>query len=316
MWSFFDMEPPSERTLDQQHPVMQTLKAKLNRQRLLFHPDKNCHPEAEKTFKFLEQCYQKLFAAFAVRNNETIHQRTRREEEELKKEQALRKEQEEARRVQEERIHREEEDRLRRAEEAHERLQTMRRAKEAEAAALAASRGGPSRHNERPVQPGVPSIFASTCMPASLDDLNIEGVEEIRSLEAPALPERPLGSLRVKLLSGKDLPPANMFGWGTFFATASVGCQRFHSSRLPGNHPVWESSFQFDVFRVDTSLCIQVYREGWFEDTPLGKVEIPFLDLEEWSGCPIGRVLQPQDPELTSSGQLMLVELRASFEWF
>ena len=48
MWAFFDMPAPtSSRSMDPSDPVMQTLKGKLNRQRLLFHPDKNGHPEAE-----------------------------------------------------------------------------------------------------------------------------------------------------------------------------------------------------------------------------------------------------------------------------
>ena len=54
MWAFFDMPAPtSSRSMDQSDPVMQTLKGKLNRQRLLFHPDKNGHPEAEEDQKHL-----------------------------------------------------------------------------------------------------------------------------------------------------------------------------------------------------------------------------------------------------------------------
>ena len=33
--------------MDSTDPLLQRLKGKLNRQRLLFHPDKNGHPEAE-----------------------------------------------------------------------------------------------------------------------------------------------------------------------------------------------------------------------------------------------------------------------------
>jgi len=48
MWGFFDLDPPaSRRSMDPTDPLLQRLKGKLNRQRLLFHPDKNGHPEAE-----------------------------------------------------------------------------------------------------------------------------------------------------------------------------------------------------------------------------------------------------------------------------
>ncbi|CAJ1414626.1 unnamed protein product, partial [Effrenium voratum] len=99
----------SSRCLDASEPIMQQLKGKLNRQRLLFHPDKNGHPEAgpegdseidaEKTFKFLEVCHRKLMTSY-TRQTESVHQRTRREEEELKKEEERRKKQEEERRQQ------------------------------------------------------------------------------------------------------------------------------------------------------------------------------------------------------------------------
>lgn len=50
MWGFFDLDPPaSRRSMDPTDPLLQRLKGKLNRQRLLFHPDKNGHPEAELT---------------------------------------------------------------------------------------------------------------------------------------------------------------------------------------------------------------------------------------------------------------------------
>lgn len=50
MWGFFDLEPPgSSRSMDSSDPLLQKLKGKLNRQRLLFHPDKNGHPEAAET---------------------------------------------------------------------------------------------------------------------------------------------------------------------------------------------------------------------------------------------------------------------------
>lgn len=47
MWGFFDLDAPaSRRSMDASDPLLQKLKGKLNRQRLLFHPDKNGHPEA------------------------------------------------------------------------------------------------------------------------------------------------------------------------------------------------------------------------------------------------------------------------------
>ena len=37
-------------------------------------------------------------------------------------------------------------------------------------------------------------------------------------------------------------------------------------------------------------MQVSVFREGWFQDSLLGKTEIPFLDIEEWSGTglPVG----------------------------
>lgn len=51
MWGFFDLDAPSSRrSMDPTDPLLQKLKGKLNRQRLLFHPDKNGHPEAGGDF--------------------------------------------------------------------------------------------------------------------------------------------------------------------------------------------------------------------------------------------------------------------------
>ena len=61
MWGFFDLDAPSSRrSLDPTDPLLQKLKGKLNRQRLLFHPDKNRHPEAGRFssfFSFKEICF-------------------------------------------------------------------------------------------------------------------------------------------------------------------------------------------------------------------------------------------------------------------
>ena len=46
--------------------------------------------QAEKTFKFLEVCHRKLMTAY-TRQTESVHQRTRREEEELKQDRARRR---------------------------------------------------------------------------------------------------------------------------------------------------------------------------------------------------------------------------------
>ena len=55
---------------------------------------------------------------------------------------------------------------------------------------------------------------------------------------------------------------------------------------------------------------MSVFREGWFQDSLLGKTEIPFLDIEEWSGHWMGRLLE------NGADSMSLVELQASFEWF
>lgn len=68
-WSFFEMPVPQESKLDPQDAVVQALKANLNRQRLLLHPDKNGHPDAERTFKFLEDCHVRLTTSFVRRRD-------------------------------------------------------------------------------------------------------------------------------------------------------------------------------------------------------------------------------------------------------
>merc|ERR1712224_731761 len=111
---------------------VQTLKAKLNRQRLLFHPDKNGHPDAEKTFKFLEQCHQRLtiYCVQGSGRSESMADRTRREEQELLEEQEKRRKQMEAFQAQEERLAKEEDERARKKEESQRRLEVMLKAKE------------------------------------------------------------------------------------------------------------------------------------------------------------------------------------------
>eukprot|EP00931_Biecheleriopsis_adriatica_P091921 TRINITY_DN65768_c0_g1_i1.p1 TRINITY_DN65768_c0_g1~~TRINITY_DN65768_c0_g1_i1.p1 ORF type:complete len:493 (-),score=106.43 TRINITY_DN65768_c0_g1_i1:42-1520(-) len=326
IWSFFDLPTPQAISFDPQDKVMQTLKAKLNRQRLLFHPDKNCHPEAEVTFKFLEVSYQRLVTSFSRRRSETVHQRTRREEEELKKEEERRRQQEEERKAQMAMIEKQEEERLRaleeearRAEMERERLQAMLQAKQSSSEARKQKVGALSMTSTGPQSPARSPLASlnlfGNCTPSK--NMLTGGDEEpdIADL-CSASPSRAIGSLSVQLLRARDLPVQGVFMPSNTFATVEVGGQKFHSIRVQSCNPAWDCSFKFDVHRLDTSLCISVFREGWFEDIELGKLEIPFLDIEEWSGHPIGRVLEPVDPEAVASGHCMEVELRASFEWF
>ncbi|CAE7039599.1 gnl [Symbiodinium sp. KB8] len=307
MWAFFDMPAPtSSRSMDPSDPVMQTLKGKLNRQRLLFHPDKNGHPEAEKTFKFLEVCHQKLMRAY-TRQGESVHQRTRREEEELKKEEERRKKQEEERRAQMALIEKEEEERVRRAEMEKQRLEAMLQAKQLAFEAKCNSNSQILTRSSSTELP-VAGIFAKTCVLSK----SLLGRQE--DVEQPAAP---IGTLKVQLLRARDLPTPEYFLSGFNFAEVRVGEQSFQSPKAPGENPVWDCSFSYQVHRVDTVLGVSIFREGWFQDYVLGKLEIPFLDLEEWSGHPIGRLLEPpDDADADADADGMLVELRASFEWF
>jgi len=178
IWGFFDISVPSGvASFDPQDKVVQDLKAKLNRLRLLMHPDKNGHPEAEPTFKFLEQCHQRLVGAFVRRAghaSESVQQRTRREEEELKRDEARKRRQEDERREAAARLQREEDERHerqlreraeqeRKATEASERLEAMVRDKEARslaygdrilaAASAAQAAGGTSASTTQGVRP-------------------------------------------------------------------------------------------------------------------------------------------------------------------
>mmetsp|Transcript_66851 Transcript_66851/g.157505 ORF Transcript_66851/g.157505 Transcript_66851/m.157505 type:complete len:474 (-) Transcript_66851:160-1581(-) len=300
MWAFFDMPAPtSSRSLDPSDPVLQTLKGKLNRQRLLFHPDKNGHPEAEKTFKFLEVCHQKLMRAY-TRQGESVQQRTRREEEELKKEEERRKKQEEERRAQMAVIEAQEEERMRRAEMEKQRLEAMLQAKQMayEAKVNNTQIMRRTSSNEVPLA----GLFANTCTMS----------KSLLSRQDAEVPATPIGKLTVRLLRARDLPAPEYFLSGFNFGVVRVGDQSFQSAKAPGENPEWDCSFSFDVHRVDTMLTVSIFRESWFQDYLIGKLEIPFLDIEEWSGHTIGRVLER--PE--AGDFCMLVELRASFEWF
>lgn len=321
MWTFFDMPIPDGLSFDPQHRAIQSLKAKLNRQRLLFHPDKNCHPDAEKTFKFLEVCHQKLVKAFVRQRQESVHQRTRREEEELKREEERRRKQEEEMRHQMESIQKQEEERQqfeedqrRRAEMEKQRLKAMLQAKNA---TLEAKEKAAQISVRRSDSGG---FFGATCTPkfSAVEDapLQREDADMLHSPFSCSKSGQPLGLLMVQLLAARDLPPQGFLMASNAFASLSVGEQRFESARVPGCNPRWNCKFTFNVHRVDTSLCVNLHREGWFEDSLLGKLEIPFLDLEEWSGHQIGRVLETVDVEASALVQCMVLELKASFEWF
>jgi len=391
IWGFFDMEVPRSKSLDPQDRIMQTLKTKLNRLRLLLHPDKNSHPDAEATFKFLEQCHQRLMSSFcskSSRSAETVHQRTRREEEELRVEAERRRQHEEAWRRAEEQRQREEDERqaksereaaerIRRQKEGEERLKAMLRDKEARGSLYAQQRrelisGGHGRRapspppaadpvattgraaavddvcgatpdrlagmaasvssasaGERPRNADLPSgLFAATCTPSVTFDDDVDAPrprsvldetvwETGRATEPPGegdarMPPSPCSAAR-------DLPSQGAMFSTDAYAVACIGTQRFSTPRLPGDSPAWGCTLNFNVFRVDTALRVEVYRDGlaWglFGEELLGTVEVPFLDLEEWSGCPIGRVIQPAQV-VAAAGSCMVLELQCSIEWF
>lgn len=271
MWGFFDLDPPaSRRSMDPTDPLLQRLKGKLNRQRLLFHPDKNGHPEAEKTFKFLEVCHRKLMTSY-TRQTESVHQRTRREEEELKQEEARRQKQEEERRAQMELLEREEEEKMRRVELQKQRLDQMLEAKRSAFEA---------KHNQsQMVSRDAPIVSLFTSCGSSKSILGKKEDAEETSV---------IGRLSVRLRA-RDLPAPELLFAGHHYAVLSVGDQTFETKRVPGQNCQWDANYDFPIHRVDTSLAVSVFREGWFQDSFLGKTEILFLDIEEWSGQQICR---------------------------
>lgn len=295
MWGFFDLDAPSSRrSMDPTDPLLQKLKGKLNRQRLLFHPDKNGHPEAEKTFKFLEVCHRKLMTSY-TRQTESVHQRTRREEEELKQEEARRQKQEEERRAQMALLEREEEEKMRRVELQKQRLDQMLEAKRSAFEA---------KHNQSQMvsRSDVPIVSLFTSCGSSKSILGKKEDAEETSV---------IGRLNVRLRA-RDLPAPELFFAGQHYAVLSVGDQTTETKRVVAQQNCeWDASYLFQIHRVDTSLAVSVFREGWFQDSLLGKTEIPFLDIEEWSGHWMGRLLENENAE-----SLSVVELQASFEWF
>jgi hypothetical protein len=312
IWGFFDMPIPEGKNFEADDPVIQTLKGKLNRQRLLLHPDKNGHPDASSTFKFLEQCHARLTSVFVRRARvESVHQRTRREEEELKEEQERRNREEEERKAKEEQFQSEEDEKARREELERERLEAMLRDKEARGVIFEQKRKGKAS------VPGAAAGTSPAKQHAGVDDQVT--AQNSGPTYAPGNSHQPVGQLTIHLMGAKDLPSQGYFTQTNAFAKVRVGVQRAYSSALSGCNPKWGCSFTFDVLRVDTALRLQVYREGLLglkEEELLGSTEIPFLDLEEWSGCTIGRVLESDDPKILESGHPMVIELKASLQWY
>lgn len=309
LWSFFDMNVAAGSRFDANDKVIQTLKAKLNRQRLLFHPDKNGHPEAEKTFKFLEQCHQRLtiYCVKKAGRSESMVDKTRREERELFEEQEKRRKQMEEFKAQEDKLAREEEEKVRKEENHRQRLEVMKQAKE-----------GQERISRRNLQVKQHlGFFGVSCMPV------VRGDEPCIDDQVECI-----GSLTLDLIGAKGLPPQMYMFETQAFAVASIGSQKFTSPKVAGCSPRWVCSFTFEVRRVDLSLRVTLFREAFgkglstawgvtlLEDENLGHVDIPFLDLDEWSGCVIGRVVEPAAPNSVVPGEGMQLELKASLDWF
>jgi len=361
IWTFFDLPvQPGGKNFEPDDKVIQGLKSKLNRQRLLLHPDKNGHPEAEKTFKFLEQNYQRLMQCavrkVGARASESVQQRTRREEEELRVEEQRRQRQEEERQAAAAKLQRDEDERHereiweaqekeRKAREHKERLEVMIKDKEARNAALgdrlvaAVSTPKPSllvpslgvsmgytssQQKLGSVSSTLPPMAPAVSVEASSPMMRSASSAGTPAAAADASPseQRAVGRLTVKLLGAKDLPYQLPPFATNAYGVLAVGRQRFSTAALAGCHPEWRSSFTFDIFRVDTAMWIGVYRSGlgWglLPDELVGTTEIPFLDLEEWSGvgCDIGRMLEPQVPQPAASDLCMFLELNCSIEWF
>lgn len=115
IWTFFDMKKPRGKNFSEGDATAKTLHGKMNRQRLLLHPDKNSHPKAEQTFKFLEQCHQRLVQSY-TRSRESKEEKAQREEEETRKAVEKKRKEEADGQARLEKIRREEEAKHRREE--------------------------------------------------------------------------------------------------------------------------------------------------------------------------------------------------------
>jgi len=133
----------------------------------------------------------------------------------------------------------------------------------------------------------------------------------------PDAPPMPVGKLSLTMLRARGLPSGGFLMPTSAYAMACVGMKRCKTISAPGSDPSWGNTFEFEVCMEDQCLIVTVWSEGWgyslLGDDFLGRVEIPFLDLEDWSGHVIGRVLEAADPEAT---EFMEVDLKASMEWY
>jgi len=364
IWTFFDVPKPPGNSFSEGDSTAKSLKGKLNRQRLLLHPDKNGHPQAEKTFKFLEQCNQRLQdTCMRGGRRESARQRTQREEEELHREKEERRKQEEERAAAEEKRKQEEDERFRREEEEAEKRRIEQEKKDqrldwlkrqaselsqgrAERAAWLSRQNSlnsvPGPTESRPSRPEIdpddfiaieedPSELGDAEAPPLQPPPSQPGVGQPNAFGPPQEPAsklpggplpakspgEPVGKLTLTVIAARDLPAGNWMMETKTYAVAGVGSQRFQTEVLPGTCPAWGSTFEFDVRMEDRGLFVGIWREGWgfrlLGDDFLGRIEIPFLDLEDWGGCVIGRMLESADPEIS---ECMHLELKASIDWF
>jgi len=325
LWDFFEMERPKDISFKEGDPLAKTLKGKINRQRLLLHPDKNAHPDAAETFKFLEQCYQRILDTCQQKQHyETAREKAKREEDEMKKEAEKRKREEEEFAARAEQIRKEEEEKWKQESATaqkkyfdRQRIEKMMRDKE-NLRQDAAERAARYR---APMQPQVTAVSLDEDEPKQA----LPPTQAAQPPETPSRPEPPgedpcppdtiVGKLTLEIIGARDLPPGGLFQETNAYCMAGVGSQRCRTKSVPGRNPKWNTTYELEVRMQDQGLFVTVWREGWgfslLGDDFLGRVEIPFLDLDDWSGCVIGRVIESADPD----SEVMVLELKASMEW-
>jgi len=335
IWTFLDVDKPFGNSYKEGDPTAKSLRGKMNRQRLLLHPDKNMHPDAEATFKFLEQCNQRLIDSCMRKagGNESTAQRTRREEQDLRQEEQKRRKQEEEWEATQEKIRKEEEEKWRqenqkvqKAESDRQRYEKMLRDKENmlqnQAARVARARAPPTSSwptsflnaDDPPLNEHEPPCALPSSQPLPAVQPGLPASDGTSGAGEPD-PKELVGKLTLTVLNARDLPPGGFFSETNAYCMAGVGSQRTRTTSVPGVHPKWDCTFEFDLHMEDQGLYVTVWREGWgfslLGDDFLGRIEIPFLDLDDWSGCVIGRVIEGADPDADS----MVLELKASIEW-
>lgn len=336
IWTFFDVPKPPGNSFREGDAVSKTLRGKINRQRLLLHPDKNAHPAAEKTFKYLEQCNQRLTnSCMRKEAGESAKQRAEREERERHEETERRRKQEEERLAKEAERQREEDEKekqaalsadekVRKAEAEIKRREWLLRGKQAldeEQALRLARQRGPVTAASAPSADGPPSTPLGDAAP--LDEAPPEPVPaglpaKLGPQGSGASPTVELvGKLKVTIIGAKGLPPGGLFLETDAYAVIHSKHHKFQTRCVPGRNPRWDDTFEFNVNTQDTFLRITLWREGWgfnlLGHDFLGRVDIPFLDIDDWSGCVIGRMVESADPEAT---ECMELELKLSIEWF